>query len=69
MAQTATQQTKNVCSKCGKSFDSAQELREHQAKCKGSGASAGTPAKPPQQSREEIERDMQIEEGFEAEDN
>ena len=73
MAQTGTQQTKNVCSQCGKTFDSANELSEHQKNCKGPGASAGntagTPAKPPKKSREEIMTDMQIEEGFEAEDN
>jgi hypothetical protein len=73
MAQTGTQLTKNVCSKCGKTFDSAQELGEHQASCKGPSASAGNPAsipaKPRKESREEIEADMLIEEGFEAEDN
>jgi hypothetical protein len=73
MPQTGTQQTKNVCSKCGKTFDSAQELSEHQANCKDPGASAGnaasTPAKPPEKSREQIVADMQSEEAFEAEDN
>ncbi len=73
MAQTGTQQTKNVCSHCGKVFATPQELQEHEAKCKGGGASTGnaanTTAEPKQKSREEIERDMLIEEGFEATDN
>ena len=72
MAPTGTQQTKDVCSRCGKTFDSPQELREHEQRCQG-GASAGDPAKanaePRKKSREEIERDMLIEEGFEATDN
>jgi hypothetical protein len=72
MAQSGTQQTKNVCSHCGKVFDSPQELHEHEAKCQGGGASTGNPAivsAEPKKSREEIERDMLIEEGFEATDN
>ena len=73
MAQTGTQQIKNVCSRCGKTFDSPQELREHEQQCKGGGASAGDSAnayaEPRKKSREEIERDMLMEEGFEATDN
>jgi hypothetical protein len=73
MAQTGTQQIKNVCSRCGKIFDSPQELREHEQQCKGGGASTGDPAnanaEPRKKSREEIERDLLIEEGFEAIDN
>jgi hypothetical protein len=73
MAQTGTQQTQNVCSKCGRTFDSAQQLSEHQANCKGPGASAGssaaTPEKPQRKSREEVMSDMRSEEAFEAEDN
>jgi hypothetical protein len=73
MAQTGTQQTKNVCSHCGKTFDTPQELREHEEKCKGGGAATGVPANArehsEQKSREEIEKDMRIEEPFEATDN
>jgi hypothetical protein len=73
MAQTGTQQIKNVCSRCGKTFDSPQELREHEQQCKGGGTSAGDSAnanaEPRKKSREEIERDMLMEEGFEATDN
>ena len=73
MAQTGTQQTKNVCSQCGKTFDSLEELLKHEVNCKGGSASAGpadsqTPG-PKKKSREEIEADMKIEEGFEAIDN
>ena len=73
MTQTGTQQTKNVCSRCGKTFDSPQELREHERQCKGSGASTGDSSKanaePHRKSKEEIERDMLMEESFEATDN
>jgi hypothetical protein len=73
MTQTGTQQTKNLCSLCGKTFDSPQELREHEQQCKGVGASTGdhanANAEPRKKSREEIERDMLMEEGFEATDN
>ena len=73
MTQTGTQQTKNACSRCGRTFDTPQELREHEPQCKGGGASTGDSAnanaEPTKKSREEIERDMLIEEGFEATDN
>jgi hypothetical protein len=73
MTQTGTQQTKNSCSRCYKTFDSPQELREHEQQCKGGGVSTGDPAnanaESRKKSREAIERDMLIEEGFEATDN
>jgi hypothetical protein len=73
MAQAGTQKTKNVCSHCGKAFDSPDALHEHEAKCKSAGASTGNPvnaaAEPPKRTPEEIENDMRIEEAFEAEDN
>jgi hypothetical protein len=73
MAQTGTQKAKNVCSKCGKTFDTPEQLREHERQCMSSGAPAGESptanAQPEKKTREEIERDMLIEEGFEATDN
>jgi hypothetical protein len=73
MAQTGAQQTKNVCSHCGKTFDSREELQKHEANCQGTtlsgGAAEAHPATPKRKSREEIEADMRIEEGFEAMDN
>lgn len=73
MAQTGAQQTKNVCSQCGRTFDSRQELREHEKNCKGPGASAVDPTKAvagsKNRSKEEIESDMEIEEAFDATDN
>jgi hypothetical protein len=73
MTQTGTQQTKNACSRCGRTFDTPQGLREHEQQCKGGAATTGDSAKanagPTKKSKEEIERDMLIEEGFEATDN
>ena len=59
-AQTGTQKSKNVCSRCGKTFDAAHELREHEKNCKG----------PENQAKEDkTKTEMLIENRFEATDN
>ena len=66
MTQTGTQQSTNKCSHCCKTFDSVQELTEHEEKCKGGSAN---PSKQSIPTPEEVKTDMLIEDRFEATDH
>ena len=66
MTQTGTQPTTNKCSHCGNTFDSTEELRAHEEKCKGGNANACKPRIP---TDEEVKTDMLIEDRFEATDH
>jgi hypothetical protein len=59
MAQTDTQKTENVWSRCGKTF-TAHELREQEKNCKGTENQA---------KEDKTKTDMLIEDRFEATDN
>lgn len=62
----ASVEPKNKCSKCGATFDTPEGAAQHEQNCSGKDRVAGTPAaaKP-----EQIKKDMEIEESFEATDN
>ena len=59
-------QSQNKCSKCGRIFDTSQDAKQHEMNCDGKDRVAGNPAA---ESPEQIKKNMEIEEGFEAEDN
>lgn len=66
MTQTGTQRTTNKCSQCGLIFVSAEELREHDAKCT---ADIVSPSKAASSTAEEVKTDMLIEDRFQATDH
>jgi hypothetical protein len=63
---TATQEAKNKCSFCGKTFDTAEEARQHEKSCTSRDRVAGTPHS---ENPEEEKIDAEIEDRFEATDN
>ena len=64
MATTAQPQSK--CSKCGKIFDSPGGQIQHEKTCSGKDRVAGTPTT---ETTDQIKKDMQIEDRFDATDN
>ena len=69
MAQ-GTQKTQYKCSRCGQTFDTAQELHDHEKNCQQDASSVDTISKSKETpSLEEAENDMRIEDRFEATDN
>lgn len=67
MTDVAVQKTKNKCPKCGRTFDTLDELREHERNCTGKAKEAGGGTGPEKKS--EATKDMEIEDRFEATDN
>lgn len=63
---TATQEAKNKCSICGKTFDTAEEAREHEKNCTYQDRVAGNPKT---ETPAEEKEDAHIEDRFEATDN
>jgi hypothetical protein len=63
---TATQEAKNKCSICGKTFDTVEEARLHEKNCTFRDRVAGTPRS---ETPEEEKIDAEIEDRFEATDN
>ena len=63
---TATQEAKNKCSFCGKTFDTAGEARRHEQTCASRDRVAGNPRS---EIAEEEKLDEEIEDRFEATDN
>lgn len=63
---TATQEAKNKCLFCGKTFDTAEESRLHEKNCTSRDRVAGTPRS---ETPEEEKMDEEIEDRFEATDN
>ena len=59
-------ETTNKCSKCGATFDTPERVAQHEQNCSGKDRVAGTPAT---EKPEQIKKDMEIEESFEATDN
>lgn len=64
MAHSA--EPKNKCSKCGATFNTPEVAAQHEQNCRGKDRVAGTPAA---ENSEQIKKDMEIEESFEATDN
>jgi hypothetical protein len=64
MAQTSTPQTSHQCPRYGKSFNSVQELVEHEKNCKPSAKTAEGASK-----KERTATDRVVEDRFEATDN
>jgi spore coat protein CotF len=75
MTQTGTQKTKIKCSQCGKTFDSVQELHDHEKTCEHKAGIANSAVnnenlkKPETATPQEVEEDMEVEDRFEASDN
>jgi len=63
---TATQEAKNKCSFCGKTFDTAEEARQHEKNCTMRDRVAGSPRS---EDPAEVKTDEEIEDRFEATDN
>ena len=63
---TGAQPERIKCSKCGKTFDTPEEARQHERNCSGRDRVAGTPTA---ENPEQTKKDMEIEESFEATDN
>lgn len=63
---TATQEAKNKCSFCGKTFNTAAEAHQHEKTCTSRDRVAGTPRS---ETPEEEKLDEEIEDRFEAADN
>ena len=63
---TSAQPQKIKCSKCGKIFTTAEQAKEHERDCSEIDRVAGSPAA---ENPEQIKKDMEIEESFEATDN
>jgi hypothetical protein len=62
MTTTGVKQAENICSKCGRRFDSAEELRRHEVSCDVKGSTPGA-------ADDKARKDMEIEDRFEATDN
>jgi hypothetical protein len=62
----ATQEAKNKCSFCGKTFDTADEARQHEKTCTSRDRIAGNPRS---ETPEEEKIDAEIGDRFEATDN
>ena len=66
MTQTGAQRAANKCSQCGLIFVSAEELREHDARCK---ANSMGPSKVAIPTADEVNTDLLIEDRFQVTDH